>query len=124
MRKMKTLGEIIREIREEKDLSLRELASLIGVSAPFMSDVELGRRFPTDKHLLSIAQALDTSLEDLRQNDTRPPVKEFRKAAMSDPAYGFAFRRMINNNVSSSEILAFVQGIEEKRRGEDTTDQP
>lgn len=121
---MKTLGEIIREIREEKDLSLRELASLIGVSAPFMSDVELGRRFPTDKHLLSIAQALDTSLEDLRQNDTRPPVKEFRKAAMSDPAYGFAFRRMINNNVSSSEILAFVQGIEEKRRGEDTTDQP
>ena len=120
---MKTLGEIIREIREEKDLSLRELASLIGVSAPFMSDVELGRRFPSDKHMVSIAQALDTSLEELRQNDTRPPVKEFRKAAMADPAYGFAFRRMIDKKVSSSDILDFVQDIEKKRRG-DTNNQP
>ena len=121
---MKTLGERIREIREEKDLSLRELATQIEVSAPFMSDVELGRRFPSDKHLLSIARALDTSLEELRQFDTRPPLKEFRKAAMSDPAYGFAFRRMINNNVSSSEILDFVQGIEKQRRRRNTTDQP
>ena len=113
---MKTLGERIREIREEKDLSLRELAARIGVSAPFMSDVELGRRFPSDKVMLSIARALDTTLKELRQFDTRPPVKEFRKAAMEDPAYGFAFRRMINNNVSSGEILDFVQDLEKKRR--------
>ena len=121
---MKTIGERIREIREEKDLSLRELATRIEVSAPFMSDVELGRRFPSDKVMISIARALDTTLEELRQFDTRPPVKEFRKAAMDDPAYGFAFRRMINNKVSSSEILDFVQEIEKKRRGGNTTDQP
>ena len=120
---MKTLGERIREIREEKDLSLRELANHIGVSAPFMSDVELGRRFPSDKHLLSIARALDTTMEELGQFDTRPPLKEFRKATMSDPAYGFAFRRMIDKKVSSSDILDFVQDIEKKRRG-DTNNQP
>ena len=39
---MKTLGEHIRELREERDLSLRELATKIQVSAAFMSDVELG----------------------------------------------------------------------------------
>ena len=99
MNTIKPLGERIREIREEKDLSLRELAARIEVSAPFLSDVELGRRFPSDKVLVSIARALDTSLDDLREFDTRPPLKEFRKAAMDDPAYGFAFRRMINNNV-------------------------
>ena len=43
---MKTLGERIRELREERDLSLRELAGKIGVSAAFMSDVELNRRYP------------------------------------------------------------------------------
>ena len=34
---MKTLGERIRELREKQDLSLRELAGKIGVSAAFMS---------------------------------------------------------------------------------------
>ena len=52
---MKTLGERIRELREQQDLSLRELASKIGVSASFMSDVELNRRHPSDKHLSAIA---------------------------------------------------------------------
>ena len=120
---MKTLGERIREIRETRDLSLRELASRVGVSPPFMSDVELGRRFPSDKHMVAIAGVLETSLEELRQFDTRPPLKEFRKAAMADPAYGYAFRRMIDNNVSAGDILDFVQDLESKRLG-NTADEP
>ena len=70
---MKTLGELIRELREERDLSLRELATKIEVSAAFMSDVELGRRHPSDKHMAAVARALGTSLEDIQQCDTRPP---------------------------------------------------
>lgn len=40
---MKTLGQRIRELRETKDLSLREFAKQLGdLSAAFLSDVELG----------------------------------------------------------------------------------
>lgn len=106
---MKTLGERIRELREEKDLSLRELATTISVSAAFMSDVELGRRHPSDKHLAAIARVLETSIEDLAEYDTRPPVQEFRRRTLSDPEFGFAFRQVMDRKVSSKELLEFLK---------------
>ena len=114
---MKTLGERIRELREEQDLSLRELAGKIGVSAAFMSDVELNRRHPSDKHLKVIAQHLGTAMADLQQHDTRPPVRELRKAALSDPQYGFAFRQMIDKQVSAKEILEFIESRDRDKQG-------
>jgi predicted transcriptional regulator len=42
-------GASLREIREESDLSLREFAERIGLSAAYVSDVELGRRRATEK---------------------------------------------------------------------------
>lgn len=113
---MKTLGERIRELREEQDLSLRELAKQIGVSAAFMSDVELGRRYPSDKHMRAIAQVLDTSLDDLQEYDTRPPLREFRKATLSNPEYGYAFRQMMDRQITSEELLAFIKDRDEKLR--------
>ena len=118
---MKTLGERIRELREENDLSLRELATTIGVSAAFLSDVELGRRHPSDKHMRSVAQALGTSWEDLRQFDTRPPLREFRKATLANPEYGFAFRQMMDRKISSKELLEFLKLRDERQQdGEHT----
>ena len=113
---MKTLGERIRELREERDLSLRELAGKIGVSAAFMSDVELNRRYPADKHLPAIARALGAELADLQEFDTRPPVREFRKAALSDPGYGYAFRRMMDRNVSPQDILDSIDRMDREQR--------
>ena len=40
----RTFGELLTFLREQKDVTLRELARGIGVSAPFLSDVEKGRR--------------------------------------------------------------------------------
>ena len=119
---MKTLGERIRELREAKDMSLREVAAAIEVSPAFMSDVELGRRYPSDKHLVALAEALETAAADLSQHDTRPPIQEFRRMTVSNPEYGFAFRRMIDKKVSPDELLKFLderekrQGDEERKR--------
>ena len=115
---MKTLGERIRELREARDLSLRELASRIGVSAAFMSDVELGRRNPSDKHMDGIAEVLQASSDDLRDFDTRPPVQELRQAALSDPRMGFAFRRMMDEGVSSEELLDFLARRDQENQEE------
>ena len=111
---MKTLGERIRELREENDLSLRELATKMDVSAAFMSDVELGRRYLSDKHMVAVARALGTSMDDLREHDTRPPLREFRRATLSNPEYGFAFRQMMDRNISSQEILDFISQRDKK----------
>ena len=54
---MKPLGEYIRELRQQKDLSLRDFAKRLGgKSAAFISDIELGRRFPSDPVLEDIAR--------------------------------------------------------------------
>ena len=50
-----TFGEKIRQLREGLDLSLREVALKIDVSAAFLSDVELGRRFPSADKLTLLA---------------------------------------------------------------------
>ena len=115
---MKTLGERIRELREKRDLSLRELATRIKVSAAFMSDVELGRRQPSDKHMLAVAHALGTTLEDLQQFDTRPPLREFRRATLTNPEYSYAFRQMLDKKISSKDLLDFIKQ-REQQQGED-----
>lgn len=54
-----TLGEQIRAGRDAKKMTLRALARAIGVSAPFMSDVEHGRRPLTEERMRQVAAALD-----------------------------------------------------------------
>lgn len=113
---MKTLGQRIRELRDEKDLSLRELAKKVDVSAAFLSDIELGRRYPSDKILSCIAHALGTSLEDLRSYDTRPPIDDLKRLASSDPRYGFAFRKMIDKKISAEELMKIVEKITKEKK--------
>src|SRR2546423_11126202 len=98
---VKTLGERIRELREKEDLSLREFAKQLGgLSAAFLSDIELGRRHPSDKVLAEMAKVLGTSLEDLRTYDLRPLVEDLKRLASSNPKYGLAFRRYIDARLS------------------------
>jgi transcriptional regulator with XRE-family HTH domain len=105
---VKTLGERIRELREGQDLSLRELSKRVGeASAAFLSDVELGRRFPSEKTLTNLAVALGTTLEDLQEYDSRPPVEEFRRIAIANPALGVAFRKMAG--LSEEELLKLLK---------------
>ena len=119
---MKTLGERIRELREARELSLREFASKVKVTPGFMSDIELGRRHPSDEKLEAMARVLETPMAELKDYDTRPPWQEMRDAAMSDPAYGFAFRRLVDSEVSPRELLEFLQDRDqdELREGHQT----
>ena len=103
---MKSLGERIRELRDEMDLSLRELCRKAGdISPAFLSDIELGRRHPSDQVLRAIAKALGSTIEELKVYDNRPAVEEIKRRAMQDPKLGFAFRRILDENISSDDLL-------------------
>jgi len=64
-----TLGEAIRSLREAQGMTLRGLAEKVGVTPPFLSDLEHDRR-KTDR-LEKFAEVLGASVEDLRRLDTR-----------------------------------------------------
>ena len=110
---MKTFGQRIRELRDEQDLSLRELAKKLKLSPAFLSDIELGHRYPSDKVLTHIARLLGVTEDDLRTYDTRPPMVDLKRRAESDPELGFALRKMIDKNVTSEELIEFL----DKRSG-------
>jgi transcriptional regulator with XRE-family HTH domain len=114
---MKNLGERIRELREAKDISLREFARQIGdLSAAFVSDVELGRRFPSEKVLARMAHILAVEPQELLKYDTRPPVEEFKRLAASDPTYGVLLRTIVEKKVDPEEVTKFINKSSEKKK--------
>ncbi len=116
---MEGIGPYVRKRREELDLSLRELAKKLGCSPAFISDVELGRRHPSDKLLIEIARILEVKIEDLRDMDIRAPIEEIKQAALDDPTFALAFRTMFDKKISADELLAFVRQKESGKKGKE-----
>jgi transcriptional regulator with XRE-family HTH domain len=63
--KVGDLGAYLREQRENARLSVRQLASLTGVSNPYLSQVERGLRRPSAEVLQQLAKGLRISAEAL-----------------------------------------------------------
>lgn len=57
----------IRELREKKGMGQKQLAEAAGVSQPYMSDLEAGRRGAKADTLSRIAAALEVPLDALIQ---------------------------------------------------------
>lgn len=110
-----TFGTKIREFREAKDFSLRELAKRIGVSAPFLSDVELGRRYPSDDTLRLLATELGVTEDELRSHDFRNEADRIKRMMFNDAAAGLAFRSVadsLRKGMSPEEILKRLSSTE------------
>lgn len=63
--KVPELGTFIRDQRQRAKLSLRSVASLSGISNPYLSQIERGLRRPSAEILQGIAKALRISAETL-----------------------------------------------------------
>ena len=61
-----TFGERVRRLRMARGLSLRQLAKVVGVSAPFLSDLEHDRR--NTSRLEELAKALGVSVSTLEES--------------------------------------------------------
>jgi len=113
-----TLGSKIRSLREEKDFSLREFAKKLGgISAAHISDVELGRRYPSDSLLVKIAHVLGVSVDELTKHDSRAPVEDMKRLSEVDPAFGFALRKLVEKNVTAEDILKLTQSKPTREKG-------
>jgi len=65
------LGEFIRHQRELQELSMRQLADLVGISNPYLSQIERGLREPSEKVLDAIAHNLQLSSDALDEHGGR-----------------------------------------------------
>jgi len=113
----KPLGTRIREIREDRDLSLREFARQLGdVSPAHVSDIELGRRFPSDELLVKIVRVLNVPLDELKDLDLRPRVEDLKRLVDSNPIYGIALRKLVNKEISPEDLLGLTNPPDRKKK--------
>lgn len=95
---MKTTGQKILMLREEKNYKQSDLAQIVGITEASLSRYENDKRMPTGEILKKLAQALDTSIDFLLNNS-------------SD-----------NNSLTEKEILDIEKSAEEMIKAIETSD--
>jgi len=79
------VGRKIKELREEREWSLSELAKLASVSRSYLYRIEIGKSSPTEDKLRSIANALGVTLSNLLED-----IKPFDEMEIPDSLRKFA----------------------------------
>lgn len=123
IKKYDSFGAFLSEKREERDISLRELARQLGVSAPFLSDVEKNRSAPfIQERLEKAAEIMHLSIEEKtqmydivgRQRDSvAPDLPEYIKGRDYVSA---ALRTARDLNAGEKEWQQFIDELK-KRKG-------
>lgn len=55
----------LRDVRRQKNITQEQLAIAAGISRPYLSDIERGRKIPGGDVVLRLANACGVSVEDL-----------------------------------------------------------
>lgn len=117
-------GEFLNKKRVEKKITLRKMADMLGVSAPFLTDVEKDRRNPLDMEKLKLlAEILELSKEDnelmlnlagRKRNAVAPDLPEY---IMERDYVSAALRTARDLGAGEEEWNRFVEELK-KRKGE------
>ena len=120
-----TFGEYLKHKREEKQISLREVARTLGVSAPFLSDVENNRRGPlTEERLADLAKVLN--LNEKEQSEMYDIVGKQKGLLAPDlnpyvterPYVNAALRAARNLEANEEDWQRFVDDLIKRKRGD------
>lgn len=121
--KYMNFGEFISKKRVEKQITLRKMADMLGVSAPFLTDVEKDRRNPFDmEKLTQLAEILGLSNEERelmfnlagkKRNAVAPDLPEY---IMERDYVSAALRTARDLDAGEEEWKQFVEELR-KRRG-------
>lgn len=117
-----SFGEFIARKREEKKITLREMARLLKITPPYLSDIEKDRRNSPDKEKLDEISAILSLSEDecsymydlagKKRNAISPDLPEY---IMERDYVRVALRKAIDLNIGEEEWTRFVQELEDRK---------
>jgi transcriptional regulator with XRE-family HTH domain/quercetin dioxygenase-like cupin family protein len=121
--KVPPIGPRIRAERESRNVTIRALARVIGVSPSLISQIETGKSQPSVSSLYSITSALALSLEDLFDaNDADgPAISPALPSSATSLRYGGTNRaKAVGPHVSPDdrELLTLDSGVTWERLGQ------
>ena len=116
-------GDFLQKKRTEKEITLRKMAEMIGITAPYLTDIEKDRRNPPEMEKLeTIARILNLSDEDKaimfdlagkKRNSVAPDLPEY---IMERDYVSAELRTARDLDASEQEWLNFVEDLK-KRKG-------
>lgn len=92
------LGKKILEIREKKGVSQQQLATKAGLSKALITHIETGKRYPSDKALQKIIEALEISEDEILTEDVKTEfLKKIAQEAKPSEVIR-AYRQIMKND--------------------------
>ena len=100
-----SMGNQLTMHRESKKMSMRKLAKRVGVSATYICDIELGRRFPRRSAIMKeIEKALSIPTGSLEDLNWMTAIESMKRRARKDPAYGLTLVRMMRKDTQGDRV--------------------
>jgi transcriptional regulator with XRE-family HTH domain len=114
------IGDIIRRQRELRRLSVRRFAQIVGISNPYLSQIERGLRAPSDRVIEAMARSLEMSADDLYEMADVVPLDESTPSAVAeaidaDPALTPRARRVLLDMYEALVLAGPVLGRRRRR---------
>lgn len=113
-----TFGEYVVYRRENLDISLRKLASMIGISAAYLHEIEIGKKHAPVKHMKELIKSLqiptdqEKDFEDLAYLTFEDCAEYITSYMLNDRNARVAIRYLIENKISGEKLLNVVTEIE------------
>lgn len=114
-----TLGHEVRATRLGKSIGLRELARRLGITAPYLVDIEADRRMPSEPVVRRLANELELDATDLMDRAGRLGEETDRYLARR-PTARLLLRRLAAVDLGESELrrlINYVDGTQEPEEG-------
>ena len=118
---MTHLGDIVRRQRELRRLSVRRFAEIVGISNPYLSQIERGLRAPSERVVEAMARSLEMSPDDLYEMAGIVPPDEAEMSAVeaaieADPALTPRQRRVLLDVYDALVVAGPASGQRRPRR--------
>lgn len=115
-------GDFIAQKREEKQITLREMAKKLNITPPYLSDVEKDRRNPFDlekleliSNILMLSEEEKTTMLNLagkKRNEVAPDLPEY---IMERDYVSAALRTARDLDAGEEEWLKFVDELKKRK---------
>ena len=110
----RSLGEVLRDARAAAELSLRDLAKKLSLTASYLSDVENNRRVPSEEVLGQMATELKLEFDRLMAMAGRVG-DDAERYLKQHPSAGTLFRRISDKRLPEDELKKLLQHVEKLR---------
>lgn len=116
-----SLGDRLRMGRALKKKTLRQLASEIGRTAAYLSDIENDRRVPSEDVLSELATSLELDVDDLLASAGKIG-EQADQYLRRTPQAGILFRRLSESDVSPEAVEELIRQVPNLPKRRDAND--